>query len=500
MAFVRQAFSALNSAFSSRSRSVACATAAFWLSGCATSGALNFKCDGFLSYVDPVPPSRIVREIQSDSVTRISIGQDASLGALPSPSQPSASSAGPVAPSLFSAVRNVALSAAARGRTPGLLPSEEPAILLLSGGGQWGAFGAGFLDTLRREGKMPADFRVITGISTGGMQSLFLASYPNYSDAYSSLITNYSPGDERQLVDRHSAKWMAGITGALAGLKPLRRTVETALCERGDPAAGCPMIDGIAKSGRSAFIGFVRADTGQLQYARASDIARLGTREATAEQRRNAQQCLTAVALASAAMPVFFQQVRINGVTYYDGGVRQSVFEADAAATIDEAVRAAKADAFRLNLKAAEVEAPPLYVMRNGPTQLLGPDAKPNSVDPDVDANADALTNAFRSEAIVVNQLEVGSIAALRLTHPTGTIKLVTADGFTGFQWKDPTGVSYTGCPKPKDVMFDPRFMLCLQSFGQSKAERSEPWITISPLDLSPAPVPASAAAKRPGR
>ncbi|OSE70090.1 hypothetical protein R592_24060, partial [Salmonella enterica subsp. enterica] len=127
---------------------------------------------------------------------------------------------------------------------------------------------------------------------------------------------------------------------------------------------------------------------------------------------------------------------------YYDGGVRQSVFETMVAAQAYAEGRAAALMAQSQGM--ANPPSPPmLYVVRNGPT-VLTDDASPQK-------GADALTNALRAEAIVVNQLEVQSIADLRLADPTGPIGLVTADGFDR-----PPG----SCVKePKDAMFSPSFM-----------------------------------------
>lgn len=467
-------------------RSLLVILAGLGLSACATRGALDFRCDGFRTFVEPVQAPRIVQEIQSDAVSTIDL-----TAPLPAPelaSQGGHALDGRSAPTLFDALRS-----ATGGGPAGFLPSPggTPPVLLLSGGGQWGAFGAGFLTTLHQRHQLP-DFGVITGISTGGMQSLFVAiapvqHVPGTPDSYDALIANYSPKAESEVVDRHRTQAMAALTGSLAGLKPLRRRVEKALCTNGDPELGCPMIERLAQSRRQVFVGFVKADSGQLEYA--NGIAIAGSAAGGVAARRNAQQCLAGIALASAAMPVFFQQVRINGETYYDGGVRQSVFEANVAQTLDAAVAAVRRDAQQAAAKAHRaapaVVTPAIYVVRNGPTQLLGPDGRPGSLDEKIDTKADALSGAFRAEAIVVNQLEVGSIASLRIAHPTGALKLVTADGFNAFPWPASGDPAARGCPKPRGVMFDPGFMLCLQHFGRSKAERAEPWIAISPLDLN---------------
>jgi predicted acylesterase/phospholipase RssA len=415
------------------------------LSACATSGAVELDCNGFdrptpagLELRHRLPPSKYEAEIHSDTGTDVE--PDSYLQ--------------PVLTRSFAA-------RAAKGFVEG----EGPAAMLLSGGGQWGAFGAGFLkklDELDRtnpleEPRLP-DFSVVTGVSTGGLQALFVAL--DSEEDYAKLSKHYLPASERDVVARH-AMWQAAVRGSVAGLKPLRRRIEEGLCPAG-PEAGCPLIQKLARlENKQVLVGFVEAASGDFFYVDAVEIAKRYE-----DDHREAQQCLTAAALASAAMPVFFQQVRINDRTYYDGGVRQSVFDARLAAQVEMAA-------------AALTGAPPasLYVIRNGPTHVLPATPVPGSrymTKPDV--KADALENATRAESIVVNQLEVGSIAALRLEHPYGKIRFVTADGYGNPR---PSG---GGCHKLPEVMFDPDFMECLQYYGARKAERKEPWRRLSAI------------------
>ncbi|MGQ3139710.1 MAG: patatin-like phospholipase family protein [Sphingopyxis solisilvae] len=430
------------------------------MSGCATRGALQFECEGFDRYVHDLEPSRLVRDIQSDAVTDIDIL---------------------ARPQTFGTARDPMGSAIAglmdiRARKAADTPR---AVLLLSGGGQWGAFGAGFLghlhDQAAQGGELYPQFEIVTGVSTGGLQAIFVAI--GDAEAYEQLRTHYAPTSEEEVVDRNPT-WQAVATGSVAGLAPLRRKIEGALCTRGDPALGCPVIDRLAASGTKVYIGFVEARSGKFVYADVKAIvgdAAPGPRGL--ERRRNAQQCLTGVAMASAAMPVFFQQVKIGPRAYYDGGVRQSVFEVHVAALMEGASRTARAAALEnpatppslpVASRSHDFTEPPLYVVRNGPT-VLGEEEKP-------DAAADALTAAFRAEAIVVNELEVGSIAALRLARPNGPIWLATADGF---------GDPPAQCTKAKGgVMFDPPFMACLQRFGVAKASRPMPWKSLSEISV----------------
>lgn len=456
------------------------ALSAALLSGCATRGSLAMKCDGFKDFITELKPSQLVQDIQSDVAVSIDLMRNpATMDMAPRFD----SGPDPLAASLRALTDGNTQAAAMTGRGDGPPPR---AALLLSGGGQWGAFGAGFLSKVQTDPRTHIDFGVITGVSTGGLQSLFLAI--DDEDAYRRLRIAYAPENEKQVVKRNP-KALAVVTGSLAGLAPLRKRIEAALCTGGDAAKGCPMIDKLAASGRNVFIGFVEAKSGTFYYADAKAIAE--SAQGGGPQRRNAQQCLTGVALASAAMPVFFQQVKIGDHAYYDGGVRQSVFEENISGALDAAVQSARADARRRSGNPAASQAiamPALYVVRNGPTQLLGDKGKPED-DVGPDSKADALTAAFRAEAIVVNQLEVGSIAALRLSHPTGAINLVTADGY--HRWLTPPDAgAFKGCDKPKDVMFDPTFMGCLQRLGEWKAARrapQSPWISLSPLAIDTA-------------
>lgn len=409
------------------------------LAACATSGAIDIACRDF-DHPDPryslrqkLPPSALEQQIQSGGAeaaiarTELDAGIEAAIR--PVTDRPVIDR--PVADR----------ETAPRGRH----------YLLLSGGGQWGAFGSQFLAERHRQGQLPP-FRIITGVSTGGLQALFLGV--GTDQAFDALVSAYTPDREADIVDRHP-QWQAAIRGSIAGLKPLKRRIEQRLCP--DTARPC-LIDALAQSGKQILIGFVEADSGSFYYVDAVRVARL-------PDRAQARACLTAAALASAAMPVFFQQVRINGVTYYDGGVRQSVFEG----RIAEGIGRAEASLAR---SGGSVPAGQLFVVRNGPT-TLAPDAGAN-------AAADALTNALRAEAIIVNQLEVGSIAALRLERPRDPIFLLTAQGWD--RHPDPAQAGAVCHKTDPAAMFDMGFMACLRDFGKNRAQGASPWIALSPI------------------
>lgn len=426
------------------------------LSGCATRGALKISCRDFDKHVTRLDASDLLREIQGDADGKTSLALDAK------PLPPKVNS---LLSPLGERIRTLSLPSITAGQEV-RAEQRTPNVLLLSGGGQWGAFGAGFLKARQAPG-LPTrvDYDVITGVSTGGLQALFVAIDREDSEAYTALAREYAPAKESDLVDR-GATPMALITGSFAGLNPLRATIEKALCTGGDPAAGCPMIEKLARANRTVLVGFVNATTGDFEYADVVALASAGA-DRGVEELRNAQQCLTGVTLASAAMPVFFQQVKINNQVYYDGGVRLSVFEGKIARDVEEGYAAARAKSLTppfASIGKALAPTPNLYVMRNGPTHLLGPDGKPGP-NPVANERGDAITAAERSESILVNQLEVGSIASLRLARPSGPILLMTADGYEAWPGKTDPGVAAGECKKGKG-MFDPKFMECLQRYG----------------------------------
>lgn len=422
------------------------------LSACATRGSLDVHCDGFteappgkIALRHPLPLSPIERQIrgQEGLLTPLGAGQTES---------------GLLTRTLYAyqqAVFRQKLHAADPLKDNPAL--GDPAVLLLSGGGQWGAFGAGFLSRLAEKGEVP-NFFVITGVSTGSMQAMFVGS--DHPDKWQWLKAAYTIDKEHRIV-RRNAKWRALFTGSFAGLGPLYHRIETALCPPHKPGVDqpdCPAISALAKADRQILVGYIEARSGDFYY---SDIHQIATRTSA----DNARACIAGTALASSAMPVTFQQVRINGRAYYDGGVRQSVF-ANWAEQLGRAVRA-----YETKRPAESINDMPFYVIRNGPTALSEDNGE-------ADKSPDAFTAAQRAQAIVTNQLEVGSIAGLRLQKPGGPIRFVTADGWDEhlfmLKGKSTSCKMLYDAAKKKGRMFDPDFMACLMDYGRARADK--PW------------------------
>jgi hypothetical protein len=419
------------------------------LAGCATRGTLTIGCTDFEKYRVKLGKTALENDIHN-------VAQDSER--------------------LDLDVFRADLAASSLNRLNGA--EKDQAILLLSGGGQWGSYGANFLRVLHEKKNLP-DFRVITGVSTGGLQSLFLAV--GTDQAYELMTRNYAPQKESDVVNRNP-QLLAVVTGSMAGLKPLKKKIERSLCA--DLSKRC-FIDAIAESGRHAYIGFVEAESGDFYFVDAVKLAAI-------KDRQQARACLTGAALASAAMPGFFQQVKVGKAVYYDGGVRQSVFEA----RINKAAQELSAERIQNYLSTNKIKLEslpvgkkedlmrsarlPIYVVRNGPTTA--------KADSDANKTGNLITNALRAESIIVNQLEVISIAALRLDNPVGPIYLTTADGYDR-EVTQPDGTKGPLCAKRNEAaMFEPQFMQCLARYGHDQGNRNVAWIALRDLVVAPSP------------
>jgi hypothetical protein len=308
------------------------------------------------------------------------------------------------------------------------------------------------------------------------------------------LADAYAPAHEGDVVDRD---WepLAAVTGAIANLSPLKRRFEERICPLiFAPAseAGRNKVCLIGRlrdvQGRRVYLGMISANSGEFGYVDVQEL--LAPFSDSPEDLAKATQCLAGAALASAAVPVFYQQVRVDGRTYYDGGVRQSVFLASViearqrATEMVQARRMALLGEQGIALTDADRALPPpgdVYVIRNGPT-VLQPDEKvPDGYPASIDRKAGALRAAQRGEAIMVNQLEVGSIAALRLSQPGGSIFFVSADGWDTYYTG--AGVRCGPLKTPRQAMFIPAFMRCLQDYGANRATGGLPWIDLCHYD-----------------
>ncbi len=445
------------------------------LSGCVTRrGPQEISCPAFFDHVHDGKGSSLIREIQRDALNQSPTGLVAD--AMDSKHDP-----------LAEAIEN----ALGVSDNENLVPLR-PNILLLSGGGQWGAYGAGLFEQLSKNDDRQAlpDIGIITGISTGSLQTLLLmvALDPDKDAetralAIQRLVEGYDPEFESEVV-RNTGMLGVPLFGSQAGTAPLRRRIAEAL----RPAEKILLIDEIRSSTIRGFIGFVEADSGHFRYVDVNQMLK-----AVGDDKK-ALDCLTAATMASSAMPVFHQQLRVidkdgNPHSLYDGGARRSVFFDSAMEQLDRAVRKRiVADRKKLEDRGPAEErekiaaigfadsyraaAPIVYVVRNGPTV--------RKRDPGLNTSDGIIANGQRGYDLLVNESEIGAIAALRLYNSYGTIMVTTADEYGK---EGAPGLCRT--IKRDKMMFDPDFMDCLRELGKFKALRG-PWWPLSPLDRPP--------------
>ena len=233
-------------------------------------GPLTFQIDGFYTHVADGDVGPLIRDVQADV-------PDAAVCRLDD--------------RMSCSIRDAVQCHNEAGR-------PDCDVLLLSGGGQWGAFGAGLFDTLsRNSGNELAlgGVGVITGISTGSLQALMLmvALDPKQTPdmrrfALERLVWGYAPERESDVV-RRTGLIGVPLFGSAAGTRRLRQRIIEALMPGGDER----LIEAIGQSSIEAFAGFVEAERGVFRYA---DIKELVNAAPTAAA---AAEALAAATMAS---------------------------------------------------------------------------------------------------------------------------------------------------------------------------------------------------------
>jgi hypothetical protein len=187
-----------------------------------------------------------------------------------------------------------------------LSPEKPIQVLALSGGGQWGAYGAGFVKGWTDHGR-PESFQVVTGTSTGSLIATFAFLGRDYDDAVGHAYLGIR-GDDDVLDKRFLLT--ALFSDALATTRPLRRLLEANVTDE--------MVRQVAAEGakgRRLFVGAVDLDAGVFHPFDLTAIAASGP---------GARKDYIDALMASTAIPVAFPPAVIGGRAYVDGGVRRN--------------------------------------------------------------------------------------------------------------------------------------------------------------------------------
>lgn len=315
-------------------------------------------------------------------------------------------------------------------------PGEKEAgraLLALSGGGQWGAYGAGFLAGWSNHGAPRPDFQVVTGVSTGALIAPFAFLGTARDD---DLLAAFTIKKESDLVKAR------GLAAILLGANSLLRRdgLEQRIADTVDERFLADIVTA-SVGGRVLVIGIVNADDGRFYGVDLVALARAGR-----------EDCFEAFLLASTSVPVAFPPVFINGHMYIDGGARQTVFFHGLTSAIAAMPAAGPAS---------------LNVVVNGDLAVMEQETE-NSL----------LGIANRASTIVVDQLDLDSLERL--------IDLARANGWTA-RYTTARGAQAGGrsCAEVRETQdgeqFNPTFMACLMQHGQDRWSADRPWDGTAP-------------------
>jgi predicted acylesterase/phospholipase RssA len=323
------------------------------------------------------------------------------------------------------------------------LQSEYPEVrgvphhyLALSGGGQYGAFGAGVMKGWTARGDRP-EFTIVTGISAGALIAPFAFLGSAYDNVLEKTFTGLETADVASLI----GPFKIARLDALSDNKPLREQIERYVT--------MDVLHKIAtehRKGRRLYIGTTHLDA---QRPVVWNIGKISAAE-TPEALKLVQEIILTSTAIPGAFPPLLLEVEIDGVSYdevhVDGGIANVVFayppEVD----------------FRQIIKRMRVRGhPQMYMIAN---QFLEP-----SWDP-----------------VELKLLDIGSRSMLRIVanQTRGDLHRIYAlckrDGLDFHLISIPPSVENN----PQEP-FDTEFMRRLFKEGATRGSRPESWATQPP-------------------
>ena len=329
--------------------------------------------------------------------------------------------------------------------TPGH-PHERAAILVLSGGGAWGAYGAGFLNGWSQRpaalGRPRPQFDVVTGVSTGAI----MAPYAFLGQSYDQALERGFRGADASSVFLPRSILSVPFSNSLNDPAPMEQGLNAAFSD--DVVAGIRAATG---ERRTIWVGAVNFDTAAFTEFNLSALAR----DLPPDQARTA---MVDRIMAASAVPAFFPPRFINGCMYMDGDVRENVFVSH----LHGAVKTAAG----MDTPQADI-----YVIVNG---TVG--------DHRILTDNTLIGIAVRGFEIAEGEIQLNSLREV--------YDYAQEHGY-GFYWTssddvvaDPKDVRRGICPGPQsaDEQFKAGFTTCLFDAGLAKArDRQTPWRTDRP-------------------
>ena len=326
-------------------------------------------------------------------------------------------------------------------------------VLVLSGGGQHGAFGAGFLRgwAARTDSPMPA-FDVVTGISTGALLAPF--AFVGTPEALAVAADLYRH-PERITPRRDVFGALFRGTGALFDTD----RIEATLAEVYDARLVADLEPGFAE-GRQLFVGTTDLDLGRGRvWDIASETRAAPTREQGAER-------LGQLLRASTAIPGAFPPVVVDGTLQTDGGIATNLLAFDLqflqALAREVAARGAAdpgADPVRVRL----------WVIVN---LFLSPVVATVN-----ESNVQAVSTRASWLAVVLSQQET----LARLWEISEAVNAGAAGDGLSVEMRYAAIPDAWAAEPGAQALFDAPYMNRLQDYGEAQARSAEPWGPMPP-------------------
>jgi predicted acylesterase/phospholipase RssA len=195
-------------------------------------------------------------------------------------------------------------------------PASPPTIdiLALSGGGDYGAFGAGFLvgwGKLADPAWRRPNFDIVTGVSTGALLAPF--AYVDTDEACLSVETFYR-NPKADWVEQRGWPSFLPSNPSFMIIPKLEKALETAV-----PPSLVNQMAEQSRQGKQLLVSATDLDYGRQHFWSLGPEAEAAATSGNSDRLRR-------ILLASAAIPVAFPPVEIDGSLYADGGVTANVF------------------------------------------------------------------------------------------------------------------------------------------------------------------------------
>ena len=329
--------------------------------------------------------------------------------------------------------------------------------LLVSSGGDRGAFGAGLLVGWTASGTRP-EFQLVTGVSTGAIIAVFAFLGPDYDDSLRDVYTTHSSRD--LVAERGVRDAMSG--GAVYDSAPFRRLIDQYL---GDEEIARIAAEG--RKGRRLLIGTTNLDAARPVVWDLTRIAASGAPDA--------RQLIGDLVLASSSIPGIFPPVLLEveaagrhyDELHVDGGVTSQLF-------LDHGGLDWKRIAERLRVQGK----PQVYLIHNGRTRPRLTAVR-SSVD-GLSRDDEEAKPQWKEVEPRVSPILTRSMSSLLRTRGLGEAVQLYAQSHS-----DDLGFSLASIPDDfdhdSDELFDREYMQALFERGYALAQSPNPWTRGSP-------------------